>query len=93
MGFPGGSAGRNLPANAGDADLIPGQEESRIEEMGTHSSILAWEIQGQVGPGRLQSMASQRVRHYLATKQQQPFPWEGVLWAFRNLVNSTIMED
>ena len=59
MGFPGGSAGRNLPANTGDADLIPGQEESPREEMAAHSSILAWEIQGQVGPGRLQSMGSQ----------------------------------
>ena len=27
-GFPGGSAVRNPPANAGDADLIPGSERS-----------------------------------------------------------------
>ena len=41
--------------------------EDPLEQcMGTHSSILAWEIQE---PGRLQSMGSQRVRHNLVTKQ------------------------
>ena len=39
-------------------------------EMATHSSILAWEILW-TEPGRLQSKGSQRVRHDLATKQQQ----------------------
>ena len=42
--------------------------------MGTHSSILAWEIPWTEEPGRLQSMGSQRVGHNLMTKQQQqPF--------------------
>ena len=36
-----------------------------------HSNILAWEIPWTEEPGRLQSMGSQRVRHDLATKQQQ----------------------
>ena len=39
--------------------------------MATHSSILAWEIPWTEEPGGLQSMGSQRVRHDLATKQQQ----------------------
>ena len=39
--------------------------------MATHSSILAWEILWTEEPGGLQSMGSQRVRHYLAIKQQQ----------------------
>ena len=39
--------------------------------MAFHSSILAWEIPWTVGPGRLQSMGSQRVRHDLETEQQQ----------------------
>ena len=39
--------------------------------MATHSSILAWEIPWTEVPGGLQSMGSQRVRHDLATKQQQ----------------------
>ena len=37
--------------------------------MSTHSSILAWEIPWTEGPGRLQSMGSQRVRRDLETKQ------------------------
>ena len=40
-GFPGGSVVKNLPANAGDSDLIPGSERSPGEENGNHSSILA----------------------------------------------------
>ena len=39
--------------------------------MATHSSVLAWEIPWTEEPGGLQSMGSQRVRHNLATKQQQ----------------------
>ena len=35
---------KNLPANAGDSDLIPGSERSPGEENGNHSSILAWTI-------------------------------------------------
>ena len=36
--------------------------------MGTHSSILAWEIPWTEERGRLQSTGSQRVRHGLATE-------------------------
>ena len=39
--------------------------------MATHTSILAWEIPWTEEPGRLESMGSQRIRHYLVTKQQQ----------------------
>ena len=39
-------------------------------KMAIHSSILAWKIPWTEEPGRLQSMGSQRVRHNLATKQQ-----------------------
>ena len=39
--------------------------------MATHSSILAWKIQWTEETGGLQFMGSQRVRHDLATKQQQ----------------------
>ena len=35
---------KNLPANAGDAGLIPGWEDPLEKEMATYSSILAWEI-------------------------------------------------
>ena len=39
--------------------------------MATHSSILAWEIPWTKEPGRLQSKGLQRLKHDLATKQQQ----------------------
>ena len=40
-----------------------GQEDPVEEEMATHSRILAWEIPWTEGPGGLQSMGSQRVKH------------------------------
>ena len=56
MGFPDGSVVKNLPANAGDAGLILGQEDPLEKEMATHSSILAWRIPWTEEPGGLQSM-------------------------------------
>ena len=44
--------------------------------MATHSSILAWEIPQTEEPSGLQSMGSQRVKHDLATKQQQHYSVE-----------------
>ena len=46
-----------------DAGPMPGSEDPLEEGMETHSSILAWRIPWTEGPGRLQSMGSQRVRH------------------------------
>ena len=43
LGFPGGSAVKNLPENEGDMGSM-GQEDPLEKEMATHSSILAWEI-------------------------------------------------
>ena len=40
-----------------------GWEDPLEEDMATHSSILAWIILQIEDPGRLQSMASQRVKH------------------------------
>ena len=57
---------KNSPASAGDirdTGLIPGLEEPVEEGMATHSSILAWRIAWTEGPGRLQSIGSQRVGH------------------------------
>ena len=53
---------KNLSADAGDireAGLIPGLEE----EMGTHSSILAWRISWTEKPCGLQYIGLQRVGH------------------------------
>jgi len=41
--------------------------------MASHSSILAWDIPWTEDPGGLQFTESQRVKHDLATKQQQYF--------------------
>ena len=48
-----------------------GDEDPLEKEMATHSSILAWEIPWAEKPGGLQPKGLQRVRHNLATKQQQ----------------------
>ena len=44
-----------------------GWEDPLEKEMATHSSTLAWRIPWREEPGRLQSMGSQRVRHFWAT--------------------------
>ena len=66
LSFPGGSAVKNLPANAGDKRTRVqslGQEDSLGEGMATHSSILAWRIPWTEEPHMLQSMGFQRVGH------------------------------
>ena len=62
VGFPGGSAVKNLPLNAGNLGLISGLGRSPGGGNGNHSRILAWRIPWTEGPGGLQS-GSQRVRH------------------------------
>ena len=49
-----------------------GWEDPVEKETGTHSSILAWEIQWMEEPGGLQSKGShKRANHDSVTKQQQ----------------------
>ena len=55
IGFPGGSAVKNLPSSAGDSSSIPGLEDPLEKEMATHFSILAWRIPWTEEPGGLQS--------------------------------------
>ena len=71
MGFPGGSAIKNLPASVGDVGSITGSEDPLEKEMTTHSSILARRIPWTEKPGGLQPMGSQNVKHDLVTKQQK----------------------
>ena len=59
--FPDGLVVKNLPANAGDAGLIPRLGWFPGGRNGTHSSIPAWRIPWTEEPGGLQSMGSQRV--------------------------------
>ena len=58
-GFPGGTVGKNLPANAGDVGWIPELGRSPEKEMAAHSHILAWKISWTEEPGGLQSMGLQ----------------------------------
>ena len=44
MGFPGGSALKNLPVMQETQVRSLGQEDPLEKEMTTHSNILAWEI-------------------------------------------------
>ena len=57
---------KNPPAHAGDiSDVgsIPGAGRSLDEDIGTHSSILAWRMPWTEGSKGLQSMGSQRAGH------------------------------
>ena len=66
MGFPGGSAIKNLPVNEGEAKdtcSIPGPGRFPGEGMATHSSILACKISWIGEPGGAQSMGFQRKGH------------------------------
>ena len=71
MGFPGGSVLKILPAKQETWVQSLSQEDPLQEGMATHASILAWEIPWTEETGRLQSTGCQRVRHNLATEQQQ----------------------
>ena len=65
LGFPGGSAVKNLPAvqELQDTQVWSlGQEDPLEEFTATHSSILAWRIPWAEEPGGLQSIGLQRVR-------------------------------
>ena len=60
MGFPDGSAVKNLPAVQDMRVRSLGQEEPLEKGMAIHSSILIWEIPRTEEPGGLQSMGSQK---------------------------------
>ena len=69
--FLGGSVVKNSPAKQETQVLFLDREDPLEKEMATHFSILAWDILWTEGPGRLQSMGSQRVGHDIGVKQQQ----------------------
>ena len=55
LGFPGGSAVKNLPVNVEDAGGVQslGWDDPLEKEMAAHSSIFAWKISETEEPGRL----------------------------------------
>ena len=66
MGFPGGSAVKNLPAMQEAKETWVrslGQEDLLEEGMATHSSIDAWRNPWAEEPGMPQSTGVQRVGH------------------------------
>ena len=77
-GFPGGSAVKNPPANAGDVGSIPGLGRPLEKETATHSSILVWRIQRTEEPGRLQSMGSQKSRAQVSNSTTCKTAWPRV---------------
>ena len=82
--FPGGSA---APTNAGEVGTIPGFGRFPLEKkMATHSNIFAWEIPWTEGPGRLQSMGSQRVGYQdLMTIQQAQQRYQNLETSFSSI--------
>ena len=62
-GFPGGSAVKNPPAMQATQVGSLDREDTLEKGMAIHSSTIAWRIPWTEEPGRLQSIASQRVRH------------------------------
>ena len=63
LGFPGRSVVKNLSAVQETWVQCLGQEDPLEKGMATLSSILAWKIPWTEEPGRLPSMALQRVGH------------------------------
>ena len=61
IGFPGGSAVKNLPTMQETKVQSLHQADPLEKEMRTHSSILAWEIPWTEEPGGLQSIESRSV--------------------------------
>ena len=68
MGFPAGSAVKNLLVMQETWVRSLGREDPLEKETATHSIILAWGIPWTAEPGGLQSMAWQRVGHDLAAE-------------------------
>ena len=61
--IPSGSNSKESACYAGDLVQSLAWEELLEKVMATHSSILAWRTPWTEGPGRLQFMGSQRIRH------------------------------
>ena len=70
-GFPGGSVVKNPPANAGDLGLIPGSERSSGEASGNPLQYSCLGNPKNRGAWQATVYGVARIRHNLATKQQQ----------------------
>ena len=71
-GFPGGSMVKNLPANVGDTDLIPGWGRSPGEGNGNSLQYSCLEkCHGQRNLAGYSPWGHKRVTHNLVTEQQK----------------------
>ena len=70
MGFPGGSAVKNPPADAGDVGSIPESGRSPREGNGNSLQFTCLGSPRTEEPDSLQSMESQRIVHNLVSKEQ-----------------------
>ena len=71
MGFPGGSAVKNLPASAGDSSFIPGSGRSSEEGNGNPVRYSCLGNSMDRGTWQAKFMGLQRVGHDWVTKQQR----------------------
>ena len=71
VGFPDGSGVKSLPANAGDASLIPGSGRSSGEENGNPLQYSCLENHMDRGVWWVTAHRVARVSHNFVTKQQQ----------------------
>ena len=79
MGFPDGSAVKDLSAMQKTWVQSLGQEDPLEKEMATHSSILAWKIPWTKEPGELQSMGLQKSQTRLSN-----WAHTHALWVYRS---------
>ena len=63
MGFPSGSAVKNMPTTQETWVQSLAREDLVEQAIATHSSIVAWRIPRTEEPGGLRSIGSQRVGH------------------------------
>ena len=71
MGFLGSSVIKNPPANAGDTSSSVSWEDPLEKEMATHPVFLPGQSHGQRNLVGYNPQGRKRVRHDLATKQQE----------------------
>ena len=90
QGFPTGSRVKNSAANGGDPGLISDWEDPLEKEMATHSSILTWKILWTEEPDGLESTGHKKVRHDLATEQQQHYKPQTVFYIMTVTTKITI---
>ena len=79
LGFPGGSDSKEFAFNAGDLGSIPGLGRSPGGGHGNPLQYSCWRIPWTEGPGRPQSMGSQRAGHNWVTNHSQTESYKALI--------------